>query len=377
MSMKNIRKTVLGTLLMCLTVGSLSAQEFLWSVDVDMTFDNREYGKSRYNWPQTIFGANINPLVGLGWRGNSIQVGVSAMRNFGAPTKSMDWNFVFFYNYRDERFNVSAGIIPRRQVIGGSEAFFCDSLKFFDNTIDGLLLQYRHKNDYVELFCDWDGHQTATERERFIVYSSGRYYPLSWLYGEYEVMMHHHAGTGSGLAADGSEADNVVDYVMLYPRVGVDFGGKLWFDKLKVSVGWLHSFQNDRTYVGHYVKPHGMQVEARIEKYKIGIYNTLFAGGSLMPYYDRYTSSLYTGSAFYRTRSDVYNRLEAYWHPFQNEKFDLKVSTVHHYDGMKWCSQQLITFNVMIDSDMFRKDSSVRRELRLKRNKKALNEASE
>lgn len=139
--MKFLNRIVLVLLFISLSV-SLSAQEFLWSVGVDMMFDNREYGKSKYNWPQTIFGGYINPLVGIGWRGNSIQAGVSAMRNFGAPTKDMDVNFVFFYNYRDHRFNVSAGIIPRRQVIGGSEAFFCDSIKFFDNTIDGLLLQF-------------------------------------------------------------------------------------------------------------------------------------------------------------------------------------------------------------------------------------------
>ena len=70
-----------------------------------MTFDNREYGKSKYNWPQTIFGGYINPLVGLGWRGNSIQVGATALRNFGSPACDMDFNFLFFYNYRDSRFN--------------------------------------------------------------------------------------------------------------------------------------------------------------------------------------------------------------------------------------------------------------------------------
>ena len=207
--MKFLNRIVLVLLFISLSV-SLSAQEFLWSVGVDMMFDDREYGKSKYNWPQTIFGGYINPLVGIGWRGNSIQAGVSAMRNFGAPTKDMDVNFVFFYNYRDHRFNVSAGIIPRRQVIGGSEAFFCDSIKFFDNTIDGLLLQFiPDEKNYIEIFCDWDGHQTATTRERFIIYTSGRYYPLSWLYGEYELMMHHHAGT----SVDGG----VVDNIWIYP----------------------------------------------------------------------------------------------------------------------------------------------------------------
>lgn len=93
--MKFLNRIVLVLLFISLSV-SLSAQEFLWSVGVDMMFDNREYGKSKYNWPQTIFGGYINPLVGIGWRGNSIQAGVSAMRNFGAPTKDMDVNFVFF-----------------------------------------------------------------------------------------------------------------------------------------------------------------------------------------------------------------------------------------------------------------------------------------
>ena len=362
-------KKIIGIVILFLLLPlSLSSQKFLWSVDVDMTFDNREYSKSKYDRSQTIFGGYINPLVGLGWRGNSIQVGVSALRNFGAPTKDMDFNFLFFYNYHDSRFNVSAGIVPRRQIIGGSDAFFCDSIKFYDNTIDGLLLQYLHDKSYIELFCDWDGYQTAETRERFIVYSSGRYYPVEWLFGEYEIMMHHYACT-SGRANNGG---GVVDNIWIYPRVGFDFDRRLWFDKLRASVGWLQSFQNDRSNVGHYVKPHGVQIEARIEKYKIGVYNTLFIGDCMMPYYDRYASTLYTGSPFYRTEEGLYNRLEAYWHPFQNEKFDLKISTVHHFDGAVWCSQQLITFNVLIDNDMFKKDSSVRKQLRLRRNKKAL-----
>lgn len=66
--MKFLNRIVLVLLFISLSV-SLSAQEFLWSVGVDMMFDNREYGKSKYNWPQTIFGGYINPLVGIGWPG--------------------------------------------------------------------------------------------------------------------------------------------------------------------------------------------------------------------------------------------------------------------------------------------------------------------
>ncbi len=360
---KILRRILLALLFIPLSL-SMTAQEFLWSVDVDMRFDNREYVKSKYNWSQTIFGGSLTPLVGIGWQGHSLQVGLNALRDFGSPTKDMDLNFIFFYNYHDSRFNVSAGIIPRRQVIGGSDAFFCDSIKFYDNTIDGLLLQYiPNEKSYIEVFCDWDGHQTETERERFIVYSSGRYYPLPWLFGEYEVMMHHYANTSHG-------EEGVVDNIWVYPRIGIDFGGKIWFDKFKVSAGWLQVAQNDRRREGEYVTPHGAQIEARIEKYRIGVYNTLYIGGCLMPYYDRYASGLYTGSVFYQTRDDVYNRLEAYWYPFQNEKFDLKISTVHHYDGCTWNSQQLITFRVIIDNDMFKKDSSVRKQFRWRRNKK-------
>ena len=61
--MKFLNRIVLVLLFISLSV-SLSAQEFLWSVGVDMMFDNREYGKSKYNWPQTIFGGYINRLAG-------------------------------------------------------------------------------------------------------------------------------------------------------------------------------------------------------------------------------------------------------------------------------------------------------------------------
>jgi len=122
-------------------------------------------------------------------------------------------------------------------------------------------------------------------------------------------------------------------------------------EKLSVQAGWLQAFQNDRKYVGEYVTPHGFQLEIKAQKWKFGIFNTLYAGKNLMPYYMTdnpsldYGPGLYWGEPWYRTNR-IYDRLELYWQPLCNETMKLRVASVHHYDGHKWGWQQKVLFTV-------------------------------
>ena len=55
--------------------------------------------------------------------------------------------------------------------------------------------------------------------------------------------------------------------------------------ELSLRAGWINGFQNDRKYVGDYVTPGGVQIEAHVQKWNFGIHNTFYAGDNLMPYY--------------------------------------------------------------------------------------------
>ena len=95
----------------------------------------------------------------------------------------------------------------------------------------------------------------------------------------------------------------------------------------------------------------GVQIELKVQKWNFGIFNTLYAGKDLMPYYMAdpsldYGPGLYWGEPWYRTRHNIYDRLEIYWQPVHTEIMKLRVASVHHYDGRKWGWQQKVLFSV-------------------------------
>ncbi|MBQ4278681.1 MAG: hypothetical protein IJC16_01830 [Rikenellaceae bacterium] len=331
---------------MLLAGGQCLAQKFVWDVTFDSRFDNREY-KSAINWPQTLFGARLTPEVGLGWgEGNSIRLGTNLQADFGARSFYTDPSLVMYYAYESDNFNAYAGLLPRRKVMGDyPTAFFSDSVKFYDPNIDGLLLQYKGRLGYIELSCDWTGMITNTDRERFMVFSSGRI-GSETVYGGYFFDMHHFAGTYL--------VDGVVDNVLIEPYVGVSLARQANFEKLSLEAGWINAFQHVRALTDGYVKPHGVELRLRVQKYRFGIFNTLYMGGNLQPYFATHGPELYMGDPWYRV-SRTYDRLEIYWHPIEKPTMNLKVSSVHHFDGKKWGWQQVIAFWVNINNKTFEK----------------------
>ncbi|KAA6334730.1 hypothetical protein EZS27_016972 [termite gut metagenome] len=317
------------------------SQKVVWSANFDTQFDNREYN-SNFNESQTFFGAKLTPEIGIRWMQNhsNLLIGTSMIEEFGAKTFEREPEMLLYYHYNSPQYSVYTGRFSRKSIIGKySNAFFNDSVRFFDANIDGVLLQYRKENGYAELAFDWDSRQSETRREKFMVFSSA-VLKKQMIYGGYNFSMYHYA-----MVVDGN---GVVDNIWVMPFIGIDLSGKIFFDKLSLEAGWLQAFQNDRSNVGKYVKPNGVHMDTQIEKYNFGIANTLFHGDSMMPYYERYGSGLYRGDSFYNTDNGIYDRLEIYWKPLQCKNMNFKLSSIHHYDGKGWSWQQLASFSVSI-----------------------------
>lgn len=154
-----------------------------YGLDFDMNFDNREFYRSGFSESMTIFGARITPTIGLAVQDrsdvrHSLMVGIDAMKDFGSADKELRKEPVLYYRLEKECGNMDlelyAGMFSRKNMEGTySEAFFSDSLRFYDNNLEGLLLKFRFPKAYYELGCDWMGQFDATQRERFMIYSSG------------------------------------------------------------------------------------------------------------------------------------------------------------------------------------------------------------
>ncbi len=354
---------------------------FAYDVNFEMNFDNRE-NTSDLSPSMTVFGARLTPEIGIGvTQGNGtrhrVMLGVDIMKDFGrGPDASPDglvpgnkgyanadlFREMTMYYRMDRRmgktdFSLTAGIFPKRFSMSReySPAFISDSLKFYDNNYEGLLLSFSRPKSCYEVGCDWMGMFGRYERERFMLFSHGRSQILSWLSLGYTAYMYHYACS--------STVDGVVDNILLNPWICLDAAPVVPLQQLSLTVGWLQGAQQDRLNVGEYVFPFGAEFTFDVRKWNVGLRNRLFVGRDMMPYYDsrdaggyKYGNSLYWGDPFYRLFSGndsrfagagssddamplydrsrsigIYNRLEAYYEPRIADFLYLKVGLVAHF----------------------------------------------
>ena len=362
---------------MLFTVLAASAQvRFVYDVDFEMNFDNREFYRSDFSNSMTIFGARLTPAVGLqkftsDSASHKVMAGIDLMKDFGAApvselltggktdeTLSRQNNLSLFreitlyYNLEDKvgdtGVSLYAGIFPRNRMEGiYSQAFFSDSLKFYDNNLEGLLVQFHRPKANFEVGCDWMGQYGKARRERFMIFSSGEGVVAPLLTFGYSGYMYHFANS--------QQVKGLVDNILINPYARVDLAEKLDLQKLEVTLGWLQAFQHNRKHVGHYVFPGGAHLDLEVSKWNVTVNNMLYCGSNLMPYYNsvdeggfKYGAELYLGDPFYRIYNDntprtgLYDRLEVCYEPSVGNTFKIKVAAVFHFNNFHYSGCQQV-----------------------------------
>ena len=347
---------------------------FVYDLDFDMQFDNREFDGTSYTSSMTVFGARVTPAVGVGLQQKNgtkhrLMVGIDIMKNFGAASKNSELfdEMTLYYDVKKQLgktgFEMVAGIFPRRYAEGSySQAFYSDSLRFYDNNLEGLLLKFSRPKAYFEIGCDWMGMYDTYSRERFQIFSSGEGRVLPFLSLGYAASLYHFSCSGVSIG--------VVDNALINPYLRFDLASMADMQALSVRLGWLQALQNDRANVGHYVFPGGAEVVMEVQKWNVGLRNDMFIGTDIMPYYNtvdnagyKYGNVLYMGSPFYRVWDDgrdgigLADRLEVYYAPkFGAPYLDMKVSAIFHFDGEKYCGcRQMVSLNFNLEKLLCRK----------------------
>lgn len=341
---------------------------FAYDLNFDMQFDNREFYKSAYTSSMTIFGTRITPSVGVALEQKNgarhrLMVGIDVLKNFGAANDNSELfkEMTLYYNVQKQLgktgFEMVAGVFPRRFAEGSySQAFYSDSLRFYDNNLEGLLLKFSRPKAHFEVGCDWMGRYDTYRRERFQIFSAGEGQVLPFMSIGYAASLYHFSCSGV--------SDGVVDNALVNPYMRFDLASKANLQTLSVRLGWLQALQNDRAHVGHYVFPGGAEVVMEVQKWNVGVKNDMFIGKNMMPYYNtidnagyKYGSLLYMGSPFYRVWDNgrdgvgLADRLEIYYAPkFGAPYLDLKVSAVFHFDAEKYCGcRQMVSLNFNLE----------------------------
>lgn len=389
-----MNKTDILRLLAVLTISfltiSLNAEDdkvsFVCDVDFETRFDNREFYESAFSNSMTIFGARLTPSVGLYISqdeknmGHHLMFGIDVQKDFGASPVSkliaggaesselspglvntaLFREMTIYYRLDKKMGNTGlelyAGIFPRRASEGDySEVFFSDSLKFFDNNLEGMLLKFRRPKGYWELGCDWMGQYGQMRKEKFMLFFSGKSNVTSYFDVGLSAYMYHFASS--------EKAKGVVDNILMNPYVRFDFAKYLGFQEFSARLGWLQAMQHDRVFVGHYVFPGGGELDLGVKRWNVGLRNRLFCGTDMMPYYnstdaagDKYGTRLYLGDPFYRMHDDgtsgvsVYDRFDVYYEPHVGRYLSVSISARFHFHGARYSGcQQIVSLRFNLD----------------------------
>ncbi len=350
---------MLKRLLLLVALATLSSsvfsQQIIYDIDYDVRFDNQEYSGIGIAPSQTLFGNVLSGTIGLSFEEHSLHFGGVYKREFGSYRNDYHIDQIFYYSFNDHNTTLNAGVIPFEVVQGNYiSAIFGSDHYYNTQLIQGFHLAKANHIMRAELIFDWLGKVSSYEpevRERFRITSSMEFDPAFLVFGYNFNMLH--------LAAS-KEVGGVVDNILIYPYIGIDFAKYTSDVDLEFRIGWLSSYQNNRIDGNGYVNPRGVIYDFKVEYYGLGLKNTLFIGDNIMPFYDFedangdiYGSLLYSGERFFATESGMYNRFEMYWNVFNRGVVDFSLSMVFHRDGhgnMGW--QQKATLKVDINNNM-------------------------
>ena len=353
---------------------SLKTVSFAYDVDFLMNFDNRELYKSAYSRSMTIFGARVTPSVGISVRPQAgeehkVMIGADVMKDFGGAQDKILEELTLYYRMQkdlgDTDLTLYAGIFPRSRTTGDySPAFFSDSLLFYDNNLEGIMLQVKRPKASFEVACDWMGQYGPDRREKFMVFSAGEGKLLPYMSLGYAGYLYHFANS--------HKQKGVVDNILLNPYLKFDFADMIGLQRLDVRLGWLQAMQNDREHGHGYVFPSGGEFDLDVSNWNVGVRNRLFCGTDMMPFYNnkdntgvKYGSELYMGDPFYRVYDDgndglgIYDRLEVYYEPDfkgSSKYITIRLAAVFHFNSQKYCgTQQMVTVRFNLQSLLSRK----------------------
>lgn len=355
--------------------------EFDYDVDFQYYFDNREFSRTDLDIMRsyTIHAVRAVPAIGL--RINSdpsvrmrLMAGADFLQNMGERSRCVgDEGRKIGIGFQEPQlyfkidklfsrgvFSAAAGIYPAAESEGYySRAMISDSTRFYDNEMEGVLFKYSSQRFYGELGLDWCGQYGQFRREQFRIFSAGRYdfnrtFSAGW-------------ALDAGHFANSEEIKGVMDNIIGNVYVRADIGGIIGIDELSLKGGYLGAYQRNRKLEKKAHFPGGAEIILTASHRNVGIQNTFYAGGDLMPYYSQtFTSAsgdswingafLYRGEATYRTGfagAKCCDCTEFFYQPHVFDFMDIRLAVDLHFVGSKMIGSQQ-KFSLVIDLDTIR-----------------------
>lgn len=331
-------------ILFCLSAVAVNAQRFVWDIDFETTFDNRE-GINDVVPTETYFFINLAPEIGvdLGSSGR-VSGGIVWTQHIGNEWDKHNISPTLYYRYKGDEWKVSAGIFPRRQLTEQLPAFlWSDSLNYFQKNIRGVLAQYTRGGSFADFYLDWRQMRSRTKREAFNIVVHGLWRPdISTIWGiGGHAMMNHFARR-----IDAPDTEHIVDNFLANPYFRIDLDGLCALDILSFRTGLLANIERNRELGGWDFAP-GFWLEGVMEWRWLGVKNSFYAGKPLLPSYGLFGSELYQADPFYAKR--IYNRTDLYGHLLRRKFVRLDAELNFHFTPGSFVFYQRLMLRVDIN----------------------------
>ncbi|WP_442795122.1 hypothetical protein [Pelobium manganitolerans] len=289
----------------CAILKTASAQQLEGAINFHGFVDNREYAKSSRYSP-TYFGARFSPEVGiLVDSAHRFRIGVNILKQFGSKDFADKISPVIYYQYQKQKHNFFIGAFPRLNLIDDYPiALLSDTLNYFRPNIEGMFYQYKTANFKQNLWIDWTGKQTATDRETFLFGFSGKYQPGLFYLSHYAYMFHN------ALSATSPPNQHLEDNGAVELLLGLDFSKKTFLDSLTISAGPLVSIERTRNVTGIQT-PAGLITYLYAAYKQFAVKNTFYKGEG---------HHLINGDMFYSDKQ--YDRLDVSWKPIKYKNIE-------------------------------------------------------
>lgn len=327
--------------LIAIAAGAKAQTAFVWNIDFETVFDNRE-GDRTHTDPETVFFTRLRPTVGfqLG-KGDSFAGGIEWIQPIAYDWHGHRVRPVLYYRHTSQHWGGSLGIFPREQLFEEMPSFmWSDSTAYFQPDIRGALLQWHDGRSFAEIYLDWRQKQTATKRESFTITAHGRWqHPhRPYMAGAYLTMNH--------LALTKNAPDNmhIVDNFMAAPYIGAYLTPCATpLDSLRLRLGMAMTVERNRE-LGKWHTPTGAWFEIIAGWRGFRIKNMLYAGGRLLPSYGLFGSTLYQGEPYYTAR--FYDRAELSYGIVRRSLLDLRASLDFHFTPGSFMFYQKISLTL-------------------------------
>lgn len=327
----------------------LHAQSFEWKADAGGFFDNGEYSKTDFGYSQTMYGFRFSPEVGIKYKDFSLFVGTHLLTSFGSPEYLDKAYFTGYFQYENEHHEFLFGAFPRKGLLENYTNFYIrDTFQYFRPNMTGLFYQYTGKNQFINLWMDWTGAQSATTRETFFVGLSGEQ-RFKWFFISLLGYYYHYSHTRP-VSGDGFVHDNGQGQI----GIGIDFSERAkHLHVMRLQAAFMLGYECKRDHQTPVRTPMGLVVDLHAQYWRIGTHTLYYYGQ------ERYTAptdvwtNTYWGNPFLKSKS----YLESQWYVefFKNDFVEAKAAFVFHLQGTRLGTQQLVQLSVNLNGSIYGK----------------------